>query len=123
INGSDVTFSLSTPSAIGSSNHFADVTAIVKPIVDAAPSGIVSLTITEMNSSGIDGESLAVIFDDPNQSTDNTVILLFGAQNIAGDTFSVLLGSPITDPTLPIDMSLGISFGFQGPSQSSIVEV
>src|SRR5262249_17268562 len=75
----------------------------------------------------IDGEVLAVIFDDPAQTTDNTVALLFGAQSTSGDTFSVLLGDPIdkTDPNLSLDMSLGISFGFQpsSPSQYSQVDV
>lgn len=62
-----------------------------------------------------DGEILAVIFDDPNQKTDNTIVLLFGAQAIGGDTFSIKTAQPIdlTDPNLAIDMGLGISYGYQ----------
>ena len=126
INGSDVIFTSTVPSTISSSNSFGNVTAIVKPIIDAAPAGIVSLTITEVSTLGIDGEILAVVFDDPNQTTVNTVFILFGAQNIAGDTFNITTSAPI-DPSKPIDLSLGISYSFQHPSlaisQDSIVNV
>ncbi|HYP26211.1 MAG TPA: Ig-like domain-containing protein [Blastocatellia bacterium] len=123
IEGTDVAWSAVVSSSILSTNAFADVTSIVKPIIDAAPAGINSLTITEVDSGGIDGEILAVIFDDPNQTTNNTVIILFGAQNTAGDNFNVLLAEPIADTTRPIDMSLGISFGFQPSGQFSLVDV
>jgi hypothetical protein len=46
---------------------------------DAAPAGRVDFTITEANTAKIDGELLAGIFDDPSQTTDNTIVLLFGA--------------------------------------------
>lgn len=109
-------------------NYWADVTSIVKPIVDAAPDGRVNLTLTEAyNSSAIDGEALAVIFDDPNQEEDNTVILLFGGQNPAGDTFRIKLSEPVdkNDSNFAADMGLGISFSYQnnGVDQSSKVEV
>ena len=113
--------------SISSFNYWADVTSIVKPIVDAAPAGIIDLTIGEplAYSYYIDGESLIVIFDDPNQVNDNTVILTFGAQNTLGDNFAVGLAQPV-DKSLPgfaLDMSLGISFGYQGTGQYSQVDV
>ncbi|HWP42880.1 MAG TPA: HYR domain-containing protein, partial [Blastocatellia bacterium] len=70
----------------------------------------------------IEGSILAVVFDDPNQQTVNTIILLFGAQNTAGDTFAITTASPI-DPSKNIIMSLGITFGFQSTSQFSTVDV
>jgi hypothetical protein len=125
INGVNVVWTMQTASSISSSNHFSDVTSIVKPIIDAAPAGLVNITITEVNSSGIDGEVLAVIFDDPGQTTNNTVVLLFGAQNIAGDVFAVGLANPLdlTDPSLVLDMSLGISFGAQGCASGQFSQV
>jgi hypothetical protein len=120
INGNDVSFAVVTPSAIFSTNGLADVTSIVKPIIDAAQAGLVSLTITETTPANIEGSILAVVFDDPNQTTTNTVILLFGAQNTAGDTFTITT-EPI-DPTKNIIFSLGITFGFQ-PGQFSTVDV
>ncbi len=115
IDGQDVNWSMTTPSSIRSSNSFANVTSLVKSKIDSAPAGIVNFHIDEVSSDGIDGEVLAVIFNDPNQTTSNTVILLFGAQNIAGDNFSIGLANPINknDPKLLLDLSLGISFGFQ----------
>jgi Bacterial Ig-like domain (group 1)/Bacterial TSP3 repeat len=109
----------------GFSNHLADVTSLVKPIVDAAPPGRIPFAFTEVNTSGIDGEVLVVIFDDPTQTSDQTIVLLFGAQDISGDTFAITLANPI-DPAAPgalVDMGLGISFSFQPGSQVSIVEV
>ncbi|HEY9246763.1 MAG TPA: Ig-like domain-containing protein, partial [Candidatus Methanoperedens sp.] len=55
----------------------------------------------------------------------NTIVLLFGAQKVSGDTFNIGLANPINkaDPNLGLDMSLGISYGFQGGSQYSQVDV
>ncbi|MBV7337048.1 DUF11 domain-containing protein [Chloroflexi bacterium TSY] len=115
IDGEAVNWVQSLPSNIRSYNHWADVTALVKTKIDNAPSGRVNFRITEVDTENIDGEVLAVIFDDPNQTTDNTIFLLFGAQNVSGDTFSMRWTDPIdkNDSTLVADMALGISFGCQ----------
>jgi len=127
IDGVGIAWDIETRSSISSWNYWADVTSIVKSKIDAAPAGRVDFTITEKNTYGIDGEILAVIFDDPNQTTDNTIVLLFGAQDVAGDTFAIGLAEPIdtSDPNLVLDMSLGISYGYQryGGGQYSIVDV
>ncbi len=128
IDGASVNWGTSLANSIGSYNYWADVTSLVKPKVDAAPAGRVSFRITEVNSPAIDGEILAVIFDDPGQIVDNTVVLLFGAQNVAGDTFAIGLANPINlaDPNLALNLSLGTSFGFQWGSnidQISLIEV
>jgi hypothetical protein len=115
IDGQAVNWSRSVPSSIGSWNHFGEVTALVKPRLDAAPAGRVAFTITETSTANIDGTILAVIFDNPAETTVNTAILLFGAQSTTGDTFNISLAEPINknDPNLALDLSLGISFGFQ----------
>ncbi len=125
IDGTGINWDVSLASSIFSYNYFADVTALVKPKVDAAAAGLVDFLITEVNTYNIDGEILAVIFDDPNQATSNTIVLLFGAQDIDGDTFNIGLAEPLdkTDPNLILDMSLGISFGYQGSDQYSVVVV
>ena len=111
INGNNVNWDSHNPTNANSA--WSDVTTIVGPIVDAAPAGIVNLTITE--TINLDGSILAVIFDDPNQASDNTIVLLFGAQDVDGDTFAIGLAEPIdtSDPNLVLDMSLGISYGSQ----------
>jgi hypothetical protein len=125
INGTPINWDAQVPGAIFNSNHRADVTSIVKPIIDAALPGRISFTFTEVSTTGIDGEILVVVFDDPLQTADSTISLLFGAQNISGDTFSITLAEPI-DPSASgavAYMALGISFGCQPGSQRSIVNV
>ena len=101
------------------------MTNIVKATIDAAPAGILNFTVTEANTYSIEGEILVVIFNDPTMTTDNTIVLLFGAQDVNGDSFHINLGSPITNESLshPLDLSLGISFGYQPAGQYSIVDV
>jgi len=126
INGTGVTWGSNIANSIASRNYFADVTAIVAPIVDAAGAGIVNLTIGEGGSSSlIDGTILAVVFDVPTLTRDFTVVIFFGAQNIAGDSFAIGLADPAQplDPDYVLDLSLGISYGFQGTGQSSLIDV
>lgn len=121
----DIGVHFTTVSGIDCWNHWADVTSIVKPTIDAAPVGRVDFTITEIDAWDIDGEILAVIFDDPNQITSNTIFLLFGTQSVDGDTFTINFVDPLgpPDPSLIMDFSLGIGYGFQGFDQYSIVDV
>jgi hypothetical protein len=109
-------------------SFYADVTSVVKPTVDAAPAGELFIPVEEFaNAAGTDGEVLAVIFEDPLALVpDNSVSLLFGALNSAGDTFIINLASPITavdlaDPNLVMDLSLGIGYGNQPGGQFSLV--
>ena len=116
IQGNDFVWEQELPNSIFSHNYWADVTAIVKPTIDNAPAGLVDIDITELNTYDIDGEILAIIFEDPSQTTDNTILLYFGAQNVNGDSFTIDFGTPIDkdDPNLILDYTLGISYGCQG---------
>lgn len=103
----------------------ADVTSIVKPIVDPAPTGLTDVTTDEsgVGSDDVDGSVLVVVFDEPSAPT-STFVLAFGAQDPDGDNFAVTLGAPFDDITQDIEMSLGISFGFQtGSEQNSNIDV
>ena len=128
IDGSPITWDVETTNVLsGSYNYWTDATALVSAKIDAAAAGRVDFTIVEVNrNSYIDGEILAVIFDDPAQAASNTVVLCFGSQAQAGDTFYVGLAEPIdkSDPNLVLDFSLGISYSYQaGSNQYSIVNV
>jgi len=113
--------------SIGSVNVEADVTSVVKPIVDAASSGLVPFTVAEgAETSNIDGEILAVIFDDPNNVPANkTIALMYGAQATGGDTFSINLAKPLnlSTPGLGMVMGLGDSYGYQPAGQYSTIQV
>jgi GDSL-like Lipase/Acylhydrolase family len=127
LNGSVVSFDHGAASAIGSMNYWTDVTSMLKPAVDAAAAGSVSLSWHEENSSSIDGAILILIYDDPGQQVDRTVSLLFGGMQPGGDEFKVALTKPF-DPTIPnavLQMSLGISYSYQtgGEQQYSTVDV
>jgi Big-like domain-containing protein len=101
-----------------------DVTSIVKPVGDAAPPGLVSFTITENPTSSYDGCALKVIWDDPT-TTVNSILIFFGHQESAGDTFVINFAQPLDANAFlaPLEFSLGISFGFQGDEQFSRVDV
>jgi hypothetical protein len=112
-------------SGIQSGNVAADVTSLVKPRIDVAPAGRVDITLMEANTIRIDGEILAVIFDDPTMSTNNSIALLYGAQQPLGDSFTANFADPIdtSDPSMRVQLGLGISFGFQPSGQYSTVDI
>lgn len=95
-------------------SYWADVTSIVAPQINSFPAGLSTLTITECNTTDIDGEALLVVFDDAT-ATEKTIVIMVGALNPLGDNFSVTLSNPI-NPTVPggfFDMGLGIGFSVQ----------
>jgi hypothetical protein len=135
LNGVEVGFTESVFNGIGGNpmffnNVFGDVTAIVAPLIDAAPAGIINIPVMEaaFATDDIEGEILAVIFDDPSVTEPSGVILLFGGQAPQGEQFTVSLAEPLdlTDPNAKATMGLGISFGFQdtvGTNMISEVDV
>jgi len=126
IDGVGVSWDEVIGSTILSWSYWADVTDLVSARLDGAAAGPVIFTISEASSSLIDGEILAVIWNDPNQTTDNTVALMFGAQEKPIDPFAISFKDPIdkSNPQQSITMSLGISFGnTSGGDQYSIVDV
>ncbi|HME03346.1 MAG TPA: Ig-like domain-containing protein [Solirubrobacteraceae bacterium] len=113
-------------SDIGSYNAVANVTSIVKPVVDAAATGLVSFTVAEGSETfEYDGEILVVVLEDPAVNEARSLTLLYGAQNPLGDTFHVGLAEPIdkSNPKFALNLSLGISYGYQPTGQYSIVKV
>ena len=111
---------------ISSVNVEADVTSIIAPIVNAASPGLVPITAAEPNNTAdIDGEVLAVVFNDPTAPANNSIILLYGAQYTAGDTFNINLGTPIdlSNPDLSVSMGIGDSYSYQPAGQYSTIDV
>jgi hypothetical protein len=123
VNGVPVAWDEVIPNAIESFNARDDVTATVKPVGDAAAPGPVVFTITENPTFSYDGCILKVIWDDPT-TTQNSILVFWGAQETTGDTFVITFAQPLdADAFLaPLEFSLGISFGFQPSPQFSQVE-
>lgn len=127
LDGTPVELGGGVSSFIGSENYMTDVTDQIRSKVDAATAGPLVFNINETASSSIDGVILSLIFDDPSVLSDRSVALLFGSMQTAGDEFSLQMSEPI-DPTASdsiLEMSLGISFGFQSGNtgQFSTVDV
>lgn len=123
LDGTDVSWNPSDTIANGidSYNVAADVTAMIGTKIEEASSGIVDFSVTESNPGTMDGEILAVVFNDPTVAT-NSVFLMYGAQNTSGDEFSLGLAEP-SKPSTALTMGLGISYGYQPAGQYSVVEV
>jgi hypothetical protein len=99
----------------------ADVTSIVKPLIDGGAGGIYDFALVEADGSQ-DGEALVVVYSHPALGI-SSVGILDGFASSAGDAVAVNFAAPL-DPTAPgfhAEMALGI--GFSCCSQASTVRV
>ncbi len=133
LNGQSVLMGHGTPSGISSYNFWTDVTTVVASTLNGAAAGRVSIPVVEPSPENlVDGTLLAVIYNDPNIASDQSVSFLFGALLTGGDRFTLALEKPFdpTDPSAQMQMSLGISYSCQQPAfcgsagqQYSVVDV
>jgi hypothetical protein len=107
----------------------ADVTSIVKPLVDGGVGGTYNFRITE-TSALQDGEALVVVYS-LGSAPVSTVAILDGFAATTGDTATLNFATPI-DKTIPgfqAEMRLGIGYSYDGapcgtaPGQTSSVAV
>ncbi|MBX3638041.1 MAG: PEP-CTERM sorting domain-containing protein [Rubrivivax sp.] len=106
----------------------ADVTSIVKPLVDGGPGGVYNFGITETSSSQ-DGSALVVVYELASLGV-STVAILDGYSRVDGESTTFNFAQPL-DPTAPgfsAEMRLGIGFSFNntgctGSGQTSVVTV
>ncbi len=84
------------PSCCALTSSRADVTAIVKPIIDGGAGGVYNFAITETNSAQ-DGEALVVVYTLPSLPI-STVGILDGFSNSSGDNTAINFADPL-DPT------------------------
>jgi hypothetical protein len=99
----------------------ADVTSIIKPIIDGGPGGIYNFNIAE-DSTSQDGEALVVVYSHPSLGV-STVGILDGFASSTGDTTTLTFGAPLNPaaPGFVAEMALGI--GFSCCNQASTVKV
>lgn len=100
----------------------ADVTALVKSLTAGSSSSSYSWTVTEGSLNRyIDGEALAIIYSDPSLPV-GSVALLDGGQNTGGETTTVNLANPLSDPTAPgFKAIMGIGDSFSCCNQASTI--
>ena len=101
----------------------ADVTGILKPIIDGGPGGLYNFTVTETSSSQ-DGYGLVVVYSLPSLPV-STIGILDGFAPTTGDNTVVNFGKAI-DPTAPgffAEMRLGTGFSFDGSDCSGSGQV
>jgi LPXTG-motif cell wall-anchored protein len=103
-------------------NHLADVTSIVKPIVDTGATGSHLFAVDYSSPSGmsLSGAALTVIFDDP-AAPQGSVIYNFGTTSSVGESFTVSF-PPVTKSNLTtasLSIGVGWSTGFD-PQVSTI---
>jgi len=101
-------------------NLFTDVTDILTSKLNGAPAGMITLSISEHASWQVEGNILAVIWNDPGQDVDTTIALFFGTQPDNGDPITFEMADPIdtSNSDLAATMSLGISFSYQSSGDS-----
>jgi hypothetical protein len=125
INGQTVTYSHRANTTVGwnFANYFADVTALVKPDIDAHAAGTFTLPLDEGTSPGsgaLDGEELVVIFNDPAKiNTPTTVVVVFGSARQSGDSFTLNFPALTDLSRQSATLSLGISFSSQSAGNRS----
>ncbi|MBJ3764423.1 cadherin-like domain-containing protein [Maribius pontilimi] len=102
-----------------------DVTALVGEVVGDGDLERFMFETSQLSGSAIDGFALVVIYENPDLEV-GTVAILDGFSDTSGDSFSIQFDEAITDPdadTFRAELSLGIGFGFQPSTQSSVVTV
>ncbi|SBT07858.1 conserved exported hypothetical protein [Candidatus Propionivibrio aalborgensis] len=99
----------------------ADVTSIVKPIIDGGIGGVYDFTVTE-TSSAQDGEALVVVYSHPSLGI-STIGILDGFSVQAGDTTAINFATPLNPAAPGFQAELALGIGFSCCDQKSTVEV
>jgi hypothetical protein len=127
VNGTDVAWSRIESTPVGDSETFfysyvSDVTSLVKSTIDAAAPGTLNIAVDEgAESLFYEGLALAVIFDDPNQIEDQSIILYFGGLDPTGGTATINFPSPV-DTSSNLEATLGLGIGYSSNSSSLAVQ-
>lgn len=100
----------------------ADVTSILKPLIDGGVGGTYTFNVTETNTLNTDGAALVVVYSLASLAQ-STVAILDGFASVTGDTTTVNFTTPLdtTVPGFTSDIRLGI--GFSCCDQKSTVNV
>ncbi len=106
-------------------NHLADVTNIIKPIIDVRSSGISQVAVDYSLDYGpgknyFSGAALTVIFDDPSAPS-ATVMYNFGTTSSAGECFTLNFPAVVKSNVGAATLSAGI--GWSAPDNFQVTEI
>jgi len=127
--GSSVTYTRLGATNWGGEAGRADVTSLLKPLIDGGPGGTYNFNITETQAVQ-DGSALVVVYQLASDTAVRSVGILDGFSLTGGDSTAINFASPL-DPTAPgfqAEMRLGIGYsydgnGCSGGGQTSTVKV
>jgi hypothetical protein len=121
LNGSAINYATNLGSTGGLTAGRADVTSLLKPLIDGGAGGLYNFRITETSNSQ-DGSALVVVYSTGSGAV-SSVGILDGFSEQAGDNTAINFSSPLNTaaPGFFAEMRLGI--GFSCCSQRSNVSV
>jgi hypothetical protein len=130
LDGNAVTFGpavINGTDCCGLNSARADVTSLVKPVIDVGPGGTYAFSIVELGEAGgqstdMDGTALVVIYSDPTLPT-QTVAILDGFSNVNGDSFTFNSAAALDPGAAGFLAELRLGIGFSCCDQNSSVVV
>lgn len=123
--GNAITYDTTVPNATACCNlasHRADITDIVKPIIDGGNDMVYDFDIAEgANGGNIDGHALVVVYEDANLP-EASIGILDGFADVTGDTTAINFADPLepAEPGFFAEMVLGIGFSCCVTQQSNV---
>lgn len=108
-------------------NHLADVTDLVKPIVDAGGVGEQNLSVDYSLSNNVDmnrfsGAALTIIYDDPGAPL-GSVLYNFGTTSSAGESFTMSFPSAVKANLTDAWLSAGIGWSVSDGTQVTKISI
>ena len=102
----------------------ADVTSLVRTLTMGAGTSSFNWAVTEGTKNLlIDGEALVIVYSDPSRPL-GSIALLDGGQDTGGETSTVNLGTPLSDPNAAgFAAELGVAISFSCCNQKSTIKI
>lgn len=104
----------------------ADVTSVVKPIIEGGPGGVYDFEVVENQaqntSNGIDGHALVVVYENP-ALPEASIGIFDGFAEVGGDTTTINFAEALDTSNTDFFAEMVLGIGFSCCNQRSTVEV
>ncbi len=123
LNGNALVFGPNAVNTNGLSSARADVTSIIKPLIDGGLGGVYDFRVSESDASQ-DGEALVVVWENALAvPVTSTFAILDGFSDPAGDTATLVFGTPIDTGAVGFQAEMFIGDNFSCCGQESTIKV